>query len=174
MEFPFYPSAKVHPGFLLVFMSHQSLLVPAVKLIQANPTYDIVVTGHSLGGASATMFAMQLYAEFNISKTKLITFGSPRVGDASFHNLFTNSQVRHWRVTHGDDPVPHVPLESGGYIHVPQEIYQHSSPSVYQVCSDQYAEDPSCSDSNGIFLDFSAHSYYMDIFAGQCAQLTVE
>jgi predicted lipase len=175
MEFPFYPSASVHPGFLYVFMSHQALLIPAVpELVQAYPEYDLVVVGHSLGGASATMFAMQLYASYNITKTKLATFGCPRVGNGTFRSLFQESQVRHWRVTHGDDPVPHLPGESAEYIHVSQEIWQHSTPSVYEACSDEFAEDPKCSNSNFIYVDLNAHSHYMDIFAGQCASATVE
>ena len=52
----------------------------------------IVVTGHSLGGAMATLCAARLGNSEEIKKlgalVSLISFGQPRVGDANFKTLF--------------------------------------------------------------------------------------
>ena len=67
------------------------------------------ITGHSLGGALATHAAAHLLSQ-GINVDMLYTFGSPRVGDNKFSTWFDallkNTKVR---VTHGRDPVPHLP-----------------------------------------------------------------
>jgi len=170
--FPWYTDAMVHPGFLDVLESHQSFLIPQVpNLIAMYPNYQLVINGHSLGGAVATMFAMQLFVEYGTSSTHLVTFGSPRVGDGTFRDLFTSSGVSHWRLTHERDPVPHVPLEAWGYIHVPGEIWEVESSGVsnFTVCSDADAEDATCSDSNWFDIDISDHKTYMLVTSGACS-----
>lgn len=77
------------------------------------------MTGHSLGGALATHAAIQLLSE-NIPVDQFYTFGSPRVGDNKFSTWFdsylkTNNR---FRVTHGRDPVPHLPPADFGFTHV--------------------------------------------------------
>jgi alpha-beta hydrolase superfamily lysophospholipase len=68
--FPWYTDAKVHPGFLEVLESHQTFLDPGVPdLIKQYPDYQLVIIGHSLGAAVATLFSMQLFAEYGIDST---------------------------------------------------------------------------------------------------------
>lgn len=62
-----------------------------------------------------------------IPDVKMMTFGQPRVGNKMFAQFF-NSQVKNSvRMTHGHDPVPHLPPPSpfGGtysYYHVATEV----------------------------------------------------
>ncbi len=49
----------------------------------------IWVTGHSLGGANATITAARLHYEEGIPVQGLHTFGSPKVGDVDLQKLFT-------------------------------------------------------------------------------------
>merc|ERR1712187_624360 len=66
----------------------------------------ISLTGHSLGGAIATMATLELRANFGFHAAPLYTFGAPRVGDSAFAHRFI--QVAHkkgieppsWRVVH--------------------------------------------------------------------------
>jgi len=170
-QFPPYPSAMVHPGFLDVWESHQGFLIPGVlNLIAKYPTYQLVIIGHSLGGAVGTMFAMQLFVNYGITSTHLVTFGSPRVGDSAFHDLFVSSGVSHWRLVHEQDPVPHVPFQAWGYVHVPNEIWEVETNGVssFTVCTDPNTEDPKCSDSNWFNVDLFDHRNYMMIQSGQC------
>jgi len=71
-------------------------------------------TGHSLGGALATLAADQ-YG----SGAELYTFGSPRVGDRTFADHF---RVNAYCFVNNDDVVTKVPLP-GSYRHVGQMKY---------------------------------------------------
>ena len=56
--------------------------------------------------------------------TQLYTFGSPRVGDNKFKEWF-NKANRHkftGRVTHYQDPVPHLPYQIWGFEHINTEV----------------------------------------------------
>ena len=59
------------------------------------------MTGHSLGGALATLAAARHQADV------LWTFGAPRVGDALFARSLAGTAIG--RVVNGNDPVPAVP-----------------------------------------------------------------
>jgi len=75
---------------------------------------DLYVTGHSLGGAIATLFAYRYANEVNFvdhrGPLNLVTFASPHVGDGSFAAAFKKLEkenlIRHTRVAISSDPVP--------------------------------------------------------------------
>jgi len=74
-----------------------------------------VVTGHSLGGALATLTATHLELLHPGSVVGLYTIASPMVGERTFHNLF--HEVLHlgdrtFRLYHMDDVVPTLPFLS--------------------------------------------------------------
>ncbi|VDN30224.1 unnamed protein product [Cylicostephanus goldi] len=85
------------------------------NLYENHPDYDIWITGHSLGGAMASLAAHYIKNEFQIpeNKIKLITFGQPRTGDYGYAHAF-DAQVGHsvsyitsWH--RGFHPVPYCP-----------------------------------------------------------------
>src|SRR5579862_6635780 len=68
----------------------------------------VVVTGHSLGGALATLATADLVLAGRAPL--MYTFASPRTGNVDFANKFNqNVQVR-WRVANTEDLVTTVPL----------------------------------------------------------------
>ncbi|GLC58164.1 hypothetical protein PLESTB_001325800 [Pleodorina starrii] len=73
----------------------------------------VIFTGHSLGGAMATLAAYDLAARktdgFFSGDVQLYTFGSPRVGNQAFMEAFNNMVPNAWRFTNTDDIVPRVP-----------------------------------------------------------------
>jgi len=95
------------------------------------PDYKYIITGHSLGGAMATLFAIQVYhkrdKQFWSSgrQNSVITFASPRVGDATFANRHDAviSPRRKLRVVYSRDAIPQLPLLSQGFAHVSTEIF---------------------------------------------------
>lgn len=129
------------------------------------------MTGHSLGGALATMAAMDIRLDFPmipLDKITFYTFGSPRTGNRAFtdflFSLFPNGGNQ--RVTHFNDSVPHVPPYDLGYSHVGDEVWYYSiiySNLSYKVCYNSAGkkEDFSCS---GSYLDtgIAAHLNYLN------------
>jgi predicted lipase len=57
------------------------------RLIKENPDYAVIVTGHSLSGAMASIAALELSAQFPSTTFKLFTFGQPRTGDLEYVTL---------------------------------------------------------------------------------------
>jgi predicted lipase len=78
----------------------------------------LVLAGHSLGGATATMLAELLNKRF--PDLLLVTFGSPRPGGRKFRDRMKN--IEHYRYVHGDDVVPKTPPYLSGYVHITEEI----------------------------------------------------
>ncbi len=73
----------------------------------------LIITGHSLGGATATLITdLILPHNDNIA---LITAGSPRPGGRKLRERLKN--VEHLRFVHGDDIVPGTPPWLAGYVH---------------------------------------------------------
>lgn len=76
------------------------------------------ITGHSLGGAMATMAAARLVGEGVLPPEQIggvYTFGQPRVGDKLFATAYQDAYelgARHFRVVHDNDVVTRVPPES--------------------------------------------------------------
>lgn len=136
--------------------------------LQANPSYKLVVTGHSLGGAVATIAAASLRAAG--LPCDLYTYGSPRVGNAAFAQFVTDQAGAEFRVTHTDDPVPRLPPILFGYRHVSPEywIYAGSggagaSAADIKVCAGTANTDCNAGTSG---LDAAAHGQYFGPIAG--------
>jgi triacylglycerol lipase len=115
---------RVHTGFFQAYWPIRDKLFATVeKLLKAKPR-PIYVTGHSLGGALATMATAELAnhqeREVRDSIAACYTFGSPRVGDRTFDQYV---KVPLYRVTNGVDVVPAVPFAILGYRHVGDTRY---------------------------------------------------
>ena len=78
----------------------------------------LIITGHSLGGATATLIADLIYP--NNQNIALITAGSPRPGGRELRERLKN--VEHLRFVYGDDIVPKTPPWICGYVHTHQPI----------------------------------------------------
>ena len=95
---------EVHSGFQKAFSSMQSSFN---QYVTQHKPHCLHVVGHSLGGAIAELTA--IWASERGLATKLYTFGAPRVVlQNSVHRASTN--IEHYRVTHGADPLPNVPV----------------------------------------------------------------
>lgn len=99
------PGVRVHTGFLKTANLGIHALRVHLDAIRADPNAEVVFTGHSLGGAAATIAAAQL-SDMGIpsSKISVYSFGAPAVGDAGFERRYQNLNV--WRVNRPNDPVP--------------------------------------------------------------------
>ena len=70
----------------------------------------IVVTGHSLGGALATLLVADLTANTPL-KPQAWTFASPNVGDAIFAARYGALSTVSWRIYNQVDVVPYFPVD---------------------------------------------------------------
>ena len=148
-------------------------------LVLKNPSYQIWVTGHSLGAAIASLASTWL-AYYNIAPRKniiLYTFGMPRVGNYDYalqHDQLVNNS---WRVVNDNDLAPHFPtiaslsIVNGPYHHGVEAFYSGEATSVYSTHKEchgkPYNEDATCSFSKKITSDsIKKHRTYFSIPVG--------
>lgn len=75
-----------------------------------NPALPVVVCGHSLGGALATLLVADLTANTPL-KPQAWTFASPRAGDAVFAARYGALSTVSWRIYNQVDVVPYFPID---------------------------------------------------------------
>jgi Lipase (class 3) len=76
----------------------------------ARPQRGMVVTGHSLGSALATLVVMENKSNKKFDICTLCTFASPRVGNAEFVRQFAELPITSWRLVNTQDIVPRIPF----------------------------------------------------------------
>lgn len=103
---PFDKGGNVHRGFLKgldeIWNGEEGLHLFLNQLIAEKKNRPLWISGHSLGGALATLCFARIQGAAG-----LYVFGAPRVGDQEFVDLLINRSV--WRIEHGRDPIPMVP-----------------------------------------------------------------
>ncbi len=122
----------VHNGFFHYYNNIKAKLDETVDAVSRNsaPGLKIVVTGHSLGGAVATLYAAHILQRWHKYKgnVQLVTYGSPRVGNKAFvkyiNNLLETKNI--YRIKYKNNPVTYIPLTSWGYQHVGDVVYSFS------------------------------------------------
>ena len=85
-----------------------------------DPNRKLVITGHSLGGATATLIADLLWESGN-KNIALVTAGSPRPGGRRLKRRLKD--IEHLRFVHGNDIVPGTPPRLAGFVHTHPRIY---------------------------------------------------
>lgn len=109
---------KVHSGFYDRFNEIKTPAITLLKKAQKKlPNGDIIISGHSMGGAVATLFASYL-KELNIHPRFVYTYGSPRVGDKTFSKYVDNQFGENLvRIMNDWDMVTDLPPLAFGYRH---------------------------------------------------------
>tara|TARA_B100001094_G_scaffold263748_2_gene265480 strand:+ start:11689 stop:12369 length:681 start_codon:yes stop_codon:yes gene_type:complete len=106
----YFENTLVHAGFMKIYNSVRSRLLCLMKvLLETNEINKIVCTGHSLFGAISTIIATDLSIQFDLPVI-CITFGSPRVGNNEFAELFNNNVQLSYRCVFKKDPITFTPL----------------------------------------------------------------
>jgi predicted lipase len=70
---------------------------------------SMTICGHSLGGAVATLLALDVAANTAFNNPSVYTYGSPRVGDSLFASTFDQVVKNSYRVANRLDIVPTLP-----------------------------------------------------------------
>jgi|LauGreDrversion4_2_1035121.scaffolds.fasta_scaffold203187_1 hypothetical protein len=122
-------ACKAHSGFIDRYLHDRpDMQHKLYNMIDAsnmeNQPLEILVTGHSLGGALAALAAYDIQKNiFPTATIKLVTFNSPRVFNMAaaqeFEILLGKNSLRLWRHY---DPVSAVPMGRLGYKHVGKSL----------------------------------------------------
>ncbi|KJZ79344.1 hypothetical protein HIM_01495 [Hirsutella minnesotensis 3608] len=161
---------KVHSGFLKAWQS----IAPQVKetltaALAGNEGYTTAISGHSLGGAIASLAYTSLKGgPFRMAE--VYTYGQPRVGNAAFAKFVdglsgatAQAPGAYFRVTHADDGVPNLPPRFMNYVHSRTEYWESASaadaPTTF-MCSDVGQEASDCNLAASSLGINSAHSSY--------------
>ncbi len=127
-----YTRLKVHVGFLAYAHDlYRNFLKRALRTEYDKKHRPIQLVGHSLGGAVAQLLAAQIVTDMNLPVDAVVTFGSPKVGDANWELVYESLLHRathRWVVQ--DDPVPNLPA-SDDWKRAGQQHYLQST-LVYQ------------------------------------------
>jgi hypothetical protein len=89
---------QVHAGFYGATMSVIVSVAAAVQSLRPSSSKPVYVTGHSLGGAMASIGAYILNQTYGIPIQQVVTFASPEPGTASFQAGYQSvipSQIRY-------------------------------------------------------------------------------
>ncbi|XP_028400147.1 lipase ZK262.3-like [Dendronephthya gigantea] len=162
--------------------------------IKKYPNYKVWVTGHSLGGAIASLASTTIAFEQKTPKNNLLlyTFGQPRVGNYDYAFAHDSLVPQSFRLTHYRDIAVHLPtcktapgapciaLGGGPYHHGKEIFYKNeimTKDSPYKLCDGlPYNEDLGCSNNPLIWSKcFSTelskciddHRYYFGIRVGK-------
>lgn len=114
---------RFHQGFMSAYFAVRDRLLPAVEKIDSP---QIVITGHSLGGALATIAALDI--QYNITSKRsgqeisAYTFGAPRVGNKALAESYNRRVPDSFRYIYGWDIVTRVPRLWQDFVHVDQEV----------------------------------------------------
>jgi len=165
VSYPYCYKCEVEAGFHHTWEKVKPGVMGEVwRLHKLYPKYDIVITGHSLGGAVATLAAVDIY--YNVSGNVFSwTLGSPRVGNGHFAEWYPTCGIQHTqRITNWKDVVPHLPNEMEFYKHVPQEVWEQKNPNQFVVCDPNNGEDPHCADSVTIPDSVYDHLNYFGLY----------
>lgn len=162
--FPYAAGAGyIHRGFLNAYQRVRTRILNVLgDLIVEYPTYSVVFVGHSLAGAVATIAAGDTGSNLGIAqdRIRLVTFASPRVGDAKFSAWITQNHIgRSERIVQENDIVPHLPPLIFGFVHPEDEQYVFQNREVYD-CNG--IEDWMCSNSRVPFLTPTVHAKLLD------------
>lgn len=111
---------RAHSGFVYQW---QGVREEILKLLERHhdDKKPVVCCGHSLGGAVATIAALDLRMTMFLNTT-LVSFGSPRALNWYAKEAFESVAIPAYRVTNGADVVSMVPIVCLHHVGVPTEV----------------------------------------------------
>lgn len=127
-------------------------LMGVFRTVKEEPNAHLVLTGHSLGGAVATLIGERLI-DLGLPKEKfvVVTFGAPAVGNEPFANEY-GEKIQLLRITNTADPIPgSLQTFFGGYKQFGQHIKYNLSTKVDSIQHDM-----------AMYFDYSISQYYKE------------
>lgn len=135
LPLPCSPDTLVHSGFLALFNQVQGEVTDVVN--EYNDKVDkVVIYGHSLGAAIASLMGVYLSLTFPDKEIFVYTYGKPRVGNQAYKDCVDRlMDGRFQRMENGDDLIPVLPLPTTPNFENPDDVYlyeQEGHPFNYE------------------------------------------
>ncbi|KAJ2845126.1 hypothetical protein IWW36_004915 [Coemansia brasiliensis] len=131
---PHLQGSMVHHGFLSAYQSVAPNVTNIVTQLTARyPSYKVVFTGHSLGGAETVLCAIDMLSQHPELKRRMYiyTYGMPRIGNDVWASSIEALDMPIYRVVYENDLVPHIPFQWLGYMHFAQEVWIHNNQTMF-------------------------------------------
>jgi triacylglycerol lipase len=112
--------AKMHSGFVTAYFAVRDQIH---DFIRNSEVTSVVATGHSLGGALASLCAVDVQYNFS-SKVSIesYTYGAPAIGNDGFRDSYNQRVPNSYRIVNGMDLVPELPRWWQGYRDIDREF----------------------------------------------------
>lgn len=112
LKHPIGQGCRVHSGFWRIYEGVRRRTLEGIhKGIRENQVQELLITGHSLGGAISSLLAFDLLTAEDIPRglldgvtLKMVGFGSPRAGNSRLVEVWRDAILKR-RTKHGDDSV---------------------------------------------------------------------
>lgn len=123
---------NTHLGFTEIYAKARLQIIQA--LAKCDPNKRLIITGHSLGGALATLCALDLAYNTQFAPPIVYTYGAPRIGDPAFAEAYNQKIPFNHRIVIESDLIPLIPppiykiLSNSKiyiYVHVKGEFVLH-------------------------------------------------
>ena len=98
---------KAHSGFSAIYNTCRQQIINALNTL--NSSKQLFVTGHSLGGALAVLCTLDAAANTAYKNPVMYNFGSPRVGNPKFTEVYNEVVNNSIRIVNTNDIVPLLP-----------------------------------------------------------------
>ncbi|KAH8422925.1 lipase family protein [Aspergillus melleus] len=177
-------NCTVHAGFMTSWQNTRATVLRHVAAAREQfPEYELVLVGHSLGGAVAALAGLEM--RLRGWDPQVTTFGEPKVGNGDFVRFLDaafgfhddaderGSDDRRWRfrrVTHARDPVPLLPLAKWGYEMHAGEMFISKvdlSPSPSDVALCKGRNDSRCISGSQAAQEFALREVRSLLMEGQ-------
>jgi hypothetical protein len=98
--------SSVHNGFYTIYNKIRKDIIDKISELNPNKDKNIVISGHSLGAAVATLCAVDFHS-LGYTKSVAYVFASPRMGNEKFSFLVKNISL--YSIINSLDVVPTIP-----------------------------------------------------------------
>ncbi|WP_373233241.1 lipase family protein [Cohnella sp.] len=111
VTYPFVEDAgRTHRGFTCIYLSTREELIE--QLSKLSTAKRLMVAGHSLGGALATLAALDIAENTEFKRPVVYTYGSARTGNPEFADRFDRVVKNSFRIVNVHDIIPTLPARA--------------------------------------------------------------
>lgn len=137
--------------------------------INRHSDYQVIVTGHSLGGAVASIISFAIkYQNYFSNSLVLITFGQPRAGNYYFAEYVTQNVDHIFRIARQGDIVVSIPIHtaimrhSNNYWHIGGLIVLSKDMDKFYICDYNLYEDGTDVCKYALSTNINLHTFYFN------------